>query len=978
MNLKGQEIKKYIDQAVGTEGNLRIPSWWMNKILTDLAEYCQSNENKINSFELVKIVTVLPDNPNSNMIYLIPADSITNNNVFIEWIFIDGNWEQLGEFKVDVDLSEYVKSGELTDYVKQGDLVGYVKNGDLATYAKQSDLDGYVKSGELTAYVKQGDLSNIETKISKLEGDSVIGEGEVDNSVVFKGEVSYLGQTYKNRAISQTAIALGGNTISGLKGYYITYADFETNQLWLHDSRTELAGVGIRIEWTKKPANENNKCKYVGYDTTNEADWVSIICNGRHYICAEIQSVSDNVITLAQDIPFTQEDVDEVRGSLGGIVAINKFDELTLFVHSKPDVGPVDLGGTSLAEGLDTRAIGGASHAEGYQTVAYGKYAHAEGYGTRSGYRAHAEGYGTRADGENSHAEGKDAYAIGNYSHAEGKETIANGKGAHAEGYGTRANGPSSHSEGEENYSSADCSHTEGYLNIAEETAVGAHVEGRENKATARYTHVEGLCNTGSTIYTHVEGIGRVSAGVGSHVEGIAAYYGSTLTTSKPEGKTYKASNFDKIKAGDIIHTVDGSEIVDKITIDTVYDDSKSITLSKSLGGSSHSVMIIKTSTDLECFGVAAHIEGSETTVKANYAHAEGLRTVAAGPSAHAEGEENIAGADCSHVEGYLNEATETAVGSHVEGQENYTDARYTHVEGKGNKATVKYSHVEGIGRIVNGIGAHVEGVAGLYGCKLSTSKPEGKTYKVKEGFSSIGIGDIIYTVDGEEKTGDITVTNLYGSSTSIGLSKSLGDSSHDVVFIKAVSEDVCNGIGAHVSGIGTITTNDGEAAFGKYNVSGENTIFSVGFGNLDERKNVFEITNDGNVYIDGFDGDLKTSIKTLIEDAKVVVDWNAEKGESGYIENKPFYGVKNEVDAIILLDITNSEGDEGFDDMSNIENYENWYQDIYIDINKTYTLKFVSVNNEIVTFDNLEFSQFDDEEYGYITRTGDDKHEYI
>lgn len=40
-----QEIQKTIDRVVGTKGTLRIPSWWMHKILSDLVKYCQENED---------------------------------------------------------------------------------------------------------------------------------------------------------------------------------------------------------------------------------------------------------------------------------------------------------------------------------------------------------------------------------------------------------------------------------------------------------------------------------------------------------------------------------------------------------------------------------------------------------------------------------------------------------------------------------------------------------------------------------------------------------------------------------------------------------------------------------------------------------------------------------------------------------------------------------------------------------------------
>lgn len=62
------------------------------------------------------------------------------------------------------------------------------------------------------------------------------------------------------------------------------------------------------------------------------------------------------------------------------------------------------------------------------------------------------------------------------------------------------------------------------------------------------------------------------------------------------------------------------------------------------------------------------------------------------------------------------------------------------------------------------------------------------------------------------------------------------------------------NGAASISFGNHTTTNNVGEAAFGQYNQSNSNTIFSVGNGSINGsvtvRKNAFEITADGLIYI--------------------------------------------------------------------------------------------------------------------------------
>lgn len=46
------------------------------------------------------------------------------------------------------------------------------------------------------------------------------------------------------------------------------------------------------------------------------------------------------------------------------------------------------------------------------------------------------------------------------------------------------------------------------------------------------------------------------------------------------------------------------------------------------------------------------------------------------------------------------------------------------------------------------------------------------------------------------------------------------------------------------------LSENDGEVAFGKYNVSSEDSILTVGIGDEENRKNALEIQKDGDIYI--------------------------------------------------------------------------------------------------------------------------------
>ena len=69
---------------------------------------------------LFLIVRELPTtNIKTNKIYLIPNQDGQDNNVYVEYLYVENVWEKLGEFKPEVDLSGYVTSDEIYQCIKK-------------------------------------------------------------------------------------------------------------------------------------------------------------------------------------------------------------------------------------------------------------------------------------------------------------------------------------------------------------------------------------------------------------------------------------------------------------------------------------------------------------------------------------------------------------------------------------------------------------------------------------------------------------------------------------------------------------------------------------------------------------------------------------------------------------------------------------------------------------------------------------------
>lgn len=67
---------------------------------------------------LFKVVTTLPTTDiDTTKIYLVKSAETTTGNLYTEYIYADGAWEKLGEYKSDVDLSDYAKTADINPYL---------------------------------------------------------------------------------------------------------------------------------------------------------------------------------------------------------------------------------------------------------------------------------------------------------------------------------------------------------------------------------------------------------------------------------------------------------------------------------------------------------------------------------------------------------------------------------------------------------------------------------------------------------------------------------------------------------------------------------------------------------------------------------------------------------------------------------------------------------------------------------------------
>lgn len=101
-----------------------------------------------------KVVNELPIDDTENAIYLVPVTDGAEDNLFDEYIFVDGVWEKVGGTSVAVDLTDYVKN---TDYPDST-----IKAGVVKVDSSNFGIGAYPTSGIL--YITPAEKAQIDAK----------------------------------------------------------------------------------------------------------------------------------------------------------------------------------------------------------------------------------------------------------------------------------------------------------------------------------------------------------------------------------------------------------------------------------------------------------------------------------------------------------------------------------------------------------------------------------------------------------------------------------------------------------------------------------------------------------------------------------------------------------------------------------------------------------------------------------------------
>ena len=446
--------------------------------------------------------------PEENTIYFVPTQE-EENNLYTEYIYVDGEWEKLGG--AALDLSNYATKAELPTNVS--DLTN-----DAGYLTQHQDISGKANSADLATVATSGSYDDLSNKpvIPSLSG--------------------YATETYVTNAIGNIDLSVKADKAN-------TVLD---NTLSINRKANSIVGtLSVAVGWD------------------NTASGAMSFAEGSSTIASGAQAHAEGIGGT-----FSYKGVSYTSGATGSQSHSEGYQTVASGNDSHAEGSQTQaIAIHSHAEGANTLASGQVSHAEGSETQANGTSSHAEGTSSNAaGSGSHAEGQGTLASGMNSHAEGYGgtytfsgttytSEAKGTADHTEGWQTrtAAGQPGNHAEGYQAAAIGGASHAEGNQTTASGNSSHAEG----ASTQAIGSnsHAEGSGTQATGTNSHAEGGVTKAIGAQSHAEGNGTIAIGAASHVEGLYNIQDNYDTWSEWTAETeYEVG--DKVKVTTIANDV--------------------------------------------------------------------------------------------------------------------------------------------------------------------------------------------------------------------------------------------------------------------------------------------------------------------------------------------------------------------------------------------------------------------------------------
>ena len=322
--------------------------------------------------QLYKIVDSLPtQDVEPGKIYLVLSEISTESNKYTEYVYVNNEWEIMGSYTANVDLSGYLtKTDAASTYQPKGNYALKTEIPDVSTKADTSYVNTQIQTvnteinkkankADLHAVATSGNYNDLTNKLKAGSGVTITSDNTINTSVDLSGVTNSISELDSKieAEISRATIA-ESNKVDKEVGKGLSTNDYTT------DEKNKLAGiasgaeVNVQSDWNQTSTSADDYIKNKPVAATIEKDGLMSAADK-----TKLDGIAEgaNAYTLPAATAQTLGGVkigSNISLADGGVISINKTNVTTALgytpLESVDTSNFVTLSGTQTIAGKKT------------------------------------------------------------------------------------------------------------------------------------------------------------------------------------------------------------------------------------------------------------------------------------------------------------------------------------------------------------------------------------------------------------------------------------------------------------------------------------------------------------------------------------------------------------------------------------------------------------------------------------------------
>lgn len=330
--------------------------------------------------QLYKIVESLPSQDvEPGKIYLVLSEITTESNKYTEYVYVNGEWEIMGSYTANVDLSGYLtKTDAASTYQPKGNYALKTEIPDVSTKADTSYVNAQIQTvnaeinkkankADLHAVATSGNYNDLTNKLKAGSGITITSDNTINTSVDTSNfvtldgaqsiggkktftDIIYFNQQIQGNTISasklQTARQINGTDFNGTAN--ITTAKWGTSRNLTIGNTTKAVDGSSNISWTTSEIADNATTTTDGW-MSKEDKLALANLNSDFYRKEQVTvSVKKDGVAHSVQIDIKNKDNDEVIATSTGSSLTTRIVYGVKYYVSVPDIDKYAISAESL------------------------------------------------------------------------------------------------------------------------------------------------------------------------------------------------------------------------------------------------------------------------------------------------------------------------------------------------------------------------------------------------------------------------------------------------------------------------------------------------------------------------------------------------------------------------------------------------------------------------------------------------------